>query len=314
MSVRLALAVLASLATSTHAVAQQVEAYSVPRTPHGHPDIQGVWATEFVTSLERPPGVENLVASPEEAQALVAVIWSQLPDNIDPDLDYQGINQLAMVKGEYRTSLVVDPENGQMPYSQAGNDLAAWSVMRDAQLFDHPAQRPLVERCLENWGFPPIRALPVFLPRQVFQTDDHVVIVSEDSVGRRMIHLHGEPPPDVLRSVEGYTIGYWEGDTLVAHTTHLRAEDPVRAVLGRPLLLSRDTKITERFTRVSDTELFYQYTVEDDELYTQPWTGELSMRRHDGPLYEYACHEGNYSMPLSLRGARAQERHEAASR
>ena len=78
------------------------------------------------------------------------------------------------------------------------------------------------------------------------------------TVGRRMIHLHGEPPPDVLRSIEGYAIGHWEGDTLVVHTTHLRAEDPVRAVMGRPLLLSRDTKITERFTRVSDTELSYQ--------------------------------------------------------
>ena len=232
--------------------------------------------------LERPPGVDNLVASPEEAQAVVVAILTHLPEVIDPDVEYQGIDQLAMVKAGYRTSVIVEPENGQMPYSQVGLDLAAWTRARDTHLFDQPDQRPLAERCLENFGYPPIRSITVFLPRQIFQTRDHVVIVSEDSVGRRMIHLQSEAPPDALRSVEGYVNGHWDGDTLVAHTTHLRAEDPARGVIGRPLLLSRDSKITERFTRVSETELFYQFTVEDDELYTQPWTGEFSMIRHDG--------------------------------
>ena len=89
-------------------------------------------------------------------------------------------------------------------------------------------------------------------------------------------------------------------------TTHLRAEDPARDGLGRLLLLSRNSRITERFSRVSEAELVYRYTVEDDELYTQPWTGEFSLIRHDGPLHEYACHEGNYSMPTILAGGQAE--------
>ena len=256
---------------------------------------------------ERPPGMPGVVATPEQAAGLAAGILGGLPDNVDPDVALQALDELLMVKGEYRTSIVVDPANGQIPFSQKGGELAAWVLARDEGAFDRADQRPLVERCLENWGMPPIRALPVLLARQVFQTRDHVVIVSEDSVGRRVIHLHGDPPPDALRSIEGYAVGHWEGDTLVAHTTHLRADDPARSVIGRPVLLSRDTRITERFTRVSETELFYRYTVEDDELYTQPWSGELSMMRDESPLYEYACHEGNYSIANALLGGRAED-------
>ncbi len=146
----------------------------------------------------------------------------------------------------------------------------------------------------------------MFLPRQIVQTRDHVVIVSEDGVGLRTIHLRGEPPPDVVRSIEGYSAGHWEQETLVVKTTQFRAEDPARNVIGRPLLLSRKSTITERFTRVSDGELFYRFTVEDDQLYSQPWTGEFSMTRQAGPIYEYACHEGNYSLANSLRGGQAE--------
>ena len=129
----------------------------------------------------------------------------------------------------------------------------------------------------------------------------------EDQVGLRIIGLRRAPLPDSLRSIEGYPMGRWEGDTLVVRTSHLRGEDPARFLLSRPLLLSRDTEITECFTRVSETELFYQFTVEDDELYTQPWRGEFSMVRQEVPIYEYACHEGYYSMTTILRGGLAQE-------
>jgi hypothetical protein len=109
----------------------------------------------------------------------------------------------------------------------------------------------------------------------------------------------------VVRSISGYSVGRWEKDTLVVDTTNLRADDPARNVAGRPLLLSRRSKVTERFTRVSPTELFYRFTVEDDELYTQPWSGEFSMALFDQPIYEYACHENNYSLTNILRGGRA---------
>ena len=247
MHLRLTFVALASLATSATGFAQPIEPYAVPRTAHGHPDFQGVWATEFLTTLERPSGVESLVANPEQAQALAATIWSQLPDVLDPQVHQDDTRQLAMVKGEYRTSVIVEPENGQLPFTQAGLDLAAWSLDRDTQLFDRPDQRPLVERCLESFGYPPMRTIPIFLPRQLFQTRDHVVIVTEDQVGLRIIRLEGEPPPDRLRSFGGHSTGHWEGDTLVVRTTHLRAEDPARFVIGRPLLLGRDSTITERF-------------------------------------------------------------------
>ena len=169
-------------------------------------------------------------------------------------------------------------------------------------MFDHAGQRPLVERCMESYGDPPMRSIPYFIPRQIFQNRDHFVMLTEDPTGLRIIRLGAEPPPDSVRSTQGYSIGHWEGDTLVVRATNLRADDPVRFGVGRALLIGRETKIEERFTRVSQTELRYRYTVEDDELYTQPWSGEFSMVLWDEPIYEYACHEGNYSLPNSLRG------------
>jgi len=204
MSIRSAIAIL--LLVPAAAGAQGEGSYVVPRTPDGHPDFQGVWGTGFLTTLERPPGVEHLVAGPEQAEALVAAIRGQIPDNVDPDVLRYDFRELALVRDEYRTSVIVDPPDGRLPYSPAGLELAAWSAVRDAQHFDGPEDRPLEERCLQNLGFPPIRAIPVFLPRQI---------------------------------------------------------------------------------------------------YTRPWTGELSMRRYDVPIYEYGCHEGNYSMVNVLLAGRA---------
>lgn len=97
-------------------------------------------------------------------------------------------------------------------------------------------------------------------------------------------------------------------------TTHPRGEDPAHFAVPRPLLLSRQSRITERFTRVSEAELFYQFTIDDGELYTQPWVGEFSFRWHDGLLYEFACHEGNYSLPYMLSGRQAAAARAAASK
>ena len=300
-------AVLLVCLTSTFPVAaHDGERYTVPRTEHGHPDFQGIWATAFLTMLERPPGVANLVATPEEARKLAVAIRANAPAVVDPDFQLQNIQQLALVKGEFRTSHIVDPEDGRMPFTAAGLELAARVEARDSKSFDDIEQRPLAERCLENLGYAPIRTVPVFLPRQIVQTRDSVVISSEDSAGLRVIRLGGPEPPASLTSVGGYSAGHWENDTLVVVTTHLRADDPARSHAGRPLLLSRRSRIVERFTRVSPTELFYRFTVEDDELYTRPWTGEFSMTRHDGPTYEYACHENNYSLPNILRGGQVE--------
>jgi hypothetical protein len=205
----------------------------------------------------------------------------------------------------------MDPKNGQIPFTKAGLDLSAKVQASDNEKFDNVEERPLVERCLENLGYAPMRAVPVLLPRLIVQTRDHVVIFSEDSSGPRTIPLGplvGRPVPSALRSIGGYSVGRWEGDTLVVETTNLRADYPARTVVGRPLVISRNTWITERFTRVSATELFYQFTIRDNELYTQPWSGEFSMTRYDGPIYEYACHEANYSLMNVLQAGRAMEK------
>ena len=298
-------ALVSSTVLSTSALGQTARPYAVPRTVDGHPDFQGVWATQFLTLLERPPGVEHLVADPEQARAVVETMRSQLPSLIDPDFTIWNISQLALVKGEYRTSLIVEPVDGRMPLRQAGLDLSARIAVRNAQEFDHPEQRPLLERCMTSYGAPPIIQGGVLGAHQIVQTRNHVVIVTEGPVGVRIIRLGGQPLPDALRTVDGYSTGRWEGDTLVVQTTHLRGEDPARYALPRPLLLSRHSRITERFIRVSATELFDQFTIDDGELYTQPWVGEFSFRWHDGPIYEYECHEANYSLPNTLRGGQA---------
>ena len=301
------LVVVLSAALSTSVLAQTPRRYTVPRTEFGHPDFQGNWATAFLTRFERAPGVDSLTVTPEQARVVVETMVGNRPKVIDPDALIYDIRQLAIVKGEHRTSVVVDPKDGRIPYSKAGLDLSARIEERDRSRFDNVEERPLAERCLENLGYAPMRAVPVLLPRQIIQTRDHVVISSEDSSGPRIIHLAGPPLPESVRSIGGYSAGRWEGDTLVVETSHLRADDPARTVTGRPLLLSRQTRISEWFTRVSATELFYRFTIVDPELYTQPWSGEFSMTRYDGPMFEYACHEGNYSLANVLRGARVME-------
>lgn len=298
---------LISLATSSSLFAQQPPPYKVPRTEYGQPDFQGAWATAFLTMMERMPGVGALVLSPNEARGLAEKMAANLPALVDPDALIYNIRTLAVVKGEHRTSMVVDPLDGKIPFTPAGLALSAQIQARDRDRFDNVEERPLAERCLENLGYPPMRAVPVVLPRFIVQTRDELVIVSEDSSGPRIIHLGGKPGPRTVRSIGGYSVGRWEGDTLIVETTHLRADYPARSAPGRPMVISRNTRITERLTRVSPTELFYRFTVEDPELYTQPWSGEFSMTRFESPIFEYACHEGNYSLTNALRGQRVLE-------
>jgi hypothetical protein len=295
-------------------LAQTAQRYAAPRTAHGHPDFQGVWVHESLTMVERPPGVDKLVVDAAEAQAIVAMTLKGMPAVIDPDVAITGIRQLATVNGEYRTSVIVDPKDGRMPFSKAGLDLMASIVARNNGKFDHPEERPFSDRCLESLAAPPIRSLPITLPHRIVQTRDYVVIASEGPAGLRIVRLNGRPLPDGIHSIEGHSLGLWERDTLVIRTTGMRDDDPSRTVLGRPLLLSRNSRITERFTRVSPSELVYRYTVEDPDLYTQPWSGEFSLQWHEGPIYEYACHEANYSMPNMLRGGQAEAARQAEAK
>src|SRR6185436_15020347 len=185
---RVAPLTLLTLLASATLVAQQPARYAVPRTEFGHPDFQGSWSTAFLTMLERLPNVTGLVATPEQAQQLVQTIRARTPALIDPDVTITDLKVLAMVRGEYRTSLIIDPKDGRMPFTPAGLELNASMRNRDLQKFDHPEERPLVERCLDTTGNPPIRTVPVFLPYQIVQTRDYVVLSSEIP-GPRVIHL-----------------------------------------------------------------------------------------------------------------------------
>ncbi len=296
--------VVAVVVMSAAMAAWQATPYTPSLTPDGQPDIQGVWTTAFATMLERPDGVDDLVVPPEQAPAVAAAILSRFPELHDPQLDWDGVTGLARVRGQYRTSLIVEPASGKIPYTPAGLGVALRVMGRNANKFDNPEERPLAERCLSSLGYAPIRTLPVVFPRQIVQSRDHVAILSEDPVGLRIIHLEDLDRPTELPSTSGFSTGVWEGNTLVVRTTHFRAADPARFGIGRPIVLTPNTVVTERFTRVSNTELVYRYTVEDAELYRQPWTAEFSMTWFDGPIYQYACHEGNYSLPAELRGAR----------
>lgn len=308
MYVRTAFSLITALSISATTLAQQSDSYHVPRTEHGDPDIQGVWGARFNTMLERPEGLP-LVMPAEQAAGVAQIVYERggLAGNTDPDIDIFGPPVLAQVKGEFRTSVIVYPENGRLPYNQHGIESSSYSYFGGTG-FDHPEQRPGVERCIEAWASPPMRAFSYQLYNGVVQTPEKIAIVSEENAPLRVIHMDGQSRPDALRSMEGHSVGQWEGDTLVVETTHYDGNLPARATMGRPMLLSDEARVTERFTRVSETELFYQYTVDDPVYYTEPWRGEFSFTLSDqNHIYEYACHEGNYSMTGALRGERVVE-------
>jgi len=301
----LAIALTACICNSL-SFAQSPDSYKAPRTEHGQPDLQGVWSTRFNTMLERPEGLP-LILSPEQATGFAQAVHQAFEGNADPDIDRLGAPTLVMVKGEYRSSVIVYPENGVLPYNELGIQMSSYQYF-DGTGFDHPEQRPGVERCTEAWGAPPMRAFAYQLFHGIVQTADTIALMSEEVNPLRVIHMDGQSRPDAIRTLEGHSIGHWEGDTLVVETTHYSSINPARATMGRPMLISADARVAERFTRVSETELFYQFTVDDPVYYTEPWRGEFSFTRDEGGhIYEYTCHEGNYSMVGALRGARAQE-------
>jgi hypothetical protein len=228
-------------------------------------------------------------------------------------------DSLARVKGEYRTSNVVDPPNGQIPYKPArrGSRPAGGNFLTGAGLYDGPEYLGIAERCL--LGFSGNSGPGMFTPiynnnYQFVLTDRYLVIAAEMVHDARIIPIYASETearahhkPDAIKPWMGDSVGWWDGDTLVAESINL---DPVQAEQGQ-IRLSPKGKVTERFQRWADDEIFYSFTVEDPETYTQRWTVENSFRPQSR-VYEYACHEGNYAMPSILAGARKLEREQAA--
>jgi hypothetical protein len=305
----LALAATA-LALGTSALAQ-TPAPLLARTKDVHPDLHGVWEGRWTTPLERPPEAPSLVLTVEQATAMMAGMEAgrrARPVNANPDSDFDLIG-LALVKGEYRSSLVVDPPDGRLPLTEEGK---AARARFQRELFDNPEERMASERCVGGPGRAPMHSVPTNSYMRIIQSPGHVVLHTEALDDVRILALGGKHGPDAVLDLQGDSIAWWNGDTLVVETENFRADDPAR--FSPPMsviLLSPKTTVIERFTRVSDKEIVYRFTVSDPVLYTQPWTAETSFIRTSARMFEYACHEANYSLTNILRGGREMERRTA---
>lgn len=328
-SIHLVAAVSVALLSATTAFAQS-KPYKAPRTVFGHPDLQGVWTNATLTPVERPSSLgEKLVLSEAEARAQEMRMAKMLeaadaPSDPNAELkagqDVGGYNmfwadfgtKLAVVNGEYRSSLIVEPANGRVP--PLTPEAAARVTSSSKADADGPESRPLGERCLLAFGNasgPPMMPVMYNSNYQIVQGQDHVVILVEMPHDARIVHLKDKPLPEDIRPWMGHSVGRWEGETLVVETTQINRQQYLTIGGGatyRYLPTSDKLKVTERFTRTAANTIHYEFKVEDPDVFTQPWRGEMPLNAQTTPLYEYACHEGNYALPGILAGAREEEK------
>lgn len=305
------------------------------------PDLQGIWTNASLTKLSRPSGVDSLIVSPEEAAVIAANTpiagleggldevddgVNETPTAAGEDFGTRAYNSfwvdpgsnLALVKGEYRSSYVTIPENGQVPRLENPNyDFERRNFgSRYATGFGDargPEAIPNAERCLIGFGNkagPGMMAALYNNTYQFVQTEDYVMILVEMVHDARIIPVFDSAEearanrrPVVLEQWFGDSVGWYEDDTLVVETVNI---DPLQ-LSQSSIPITKQGHIIERFSRYSENEIFYRFTVEDSNIYSQPWTAELSFYATDDGLYEYACHEGNYAMPGILAGARRLE-------
>ncbi|MGZ6040111.1 MAG: hypothetical protein ACXWKR_15685 [Phenylobacterium sp.] len=299
--------------------------YHAPRNAFGQPDLQGVWNTHFFLPMEASPDMPSLTLPEAEAQAYARklnveagklAIFSQDPEVAEIRAD-PNRSSLAIVRGQRRTRQVVEPANGMLPLTPGMRgqmrfiELALRTQTVPPFSTDGPEVRPNWERCVVGWGQPPIVNTSDINPREIVQTKDAVVILTEYGPDLRIIPLTDKHGPLLQASALGDAIARWEGDTLVIETIGMPDKDALRPF--PTLFVPATAKVIERYTRVSKTELLYQYTVVDPSIYTAPWLAEYSLFASARPIYEFACHEGNYSLPNILAGARADEKARAAA-
>lgn len=286
---------------------------SEPRAPAGSTytalSIEGNWRVNFILPMEATPNTPGLIVSEQAAVVVAAVAGAALADEfartLDPELPMLVTQSdgLAIVRGQRRTRAVVLPINGKLPYTAAARkELGA--PPPDGS-FDNPEQRPNAERCLVGQGQPPLSSFALDSHIQILRTRDQVVILTEYGADLRIVALTKTHAPKVLWSQLGDSIGRWEGNTLVIETVGMPDADRVR--IAPTLIVPGDATVIEHLTPISDVELLYQFTVVDPKIYAAPWLGEFSWFRTKLPMYEHACHEGNYSLPNILAGARHEE-------
>ena len=303
------------------------------RTPDGRPDLQGVWTFRTVTPLERPRELANkaILTADEAATFEKEVNRSQNRDLIDPTkgaLNYAPESQGGVVPynefwydrgttvvASRRTSLIVDPADGRLPpltpeaqkKADARREIGR-QEQRGRPLANNPEDRGVGDRCIMGFNSgPPMLPGGYNQNVQILQTPDHILVLNEMIHNARVIPLDGRPH-GVIRQWAGDSRGRWEGDTLVVDTINFYGETSLNG--SGPKM-----HLVERFTRVDAAMINYEITVENPDTWTKPWTAALPLMRLDDQvarIFEYACHEGNYSLETVLRGARLAEKEEAA--
>jgi hypothetical protein len=303
----------------------------VPRMRDGHPDLSGNWTYATLTTLERPRefGTKAFLTAEEAAEYEKKTLVVQDRDRRDgegpegrgsdgrTDVD-RAYGQAwweygSKIVGTRRTSLIIDPPDGRIPALTPDGERRAldrrglWTANNDYEggargtSLDSYADRPLQERCM-GWTVtgPPMIPGAYNNNLAIYQNADHVVVVNEMVHEHRMIPLDGRPQvASPIRLWMGSSRGRWDGDTLIVTTANFR-----------PMVFrsaSDKLRLTEKFLRVDADTLLYEFTVDDPLTWTKPWTAQFPMTRMDEPVYEYACHEGNYSLPNILKGARKTE-------
>tara|TARA_B110000858_G_scaffold115070_1_gene131508 strand:- start:24598 stop:25566 length:969 start_codon:yes stop_codon:yes gene_type:complete len=303
--------------------AAQAQGYEPPRTVHGKPDLQGTWTNASITTLERDARYNSLTLSDDEVMRQTDdhpqnvrlatddnMVAGELPDGADLDKG-RGYNafwidpgtKFGLINGEYRTSWIVDPVDGRIPYNDAGRARKAALEVKNAS-FDGPETRSLADRCISTGmrtGPPMINGL-YNNNYEFVQTEDYMVLRTEMVSHARIIPIGSEHKMAALAPLFGESVAHWDGDTLVVETTNF---SPIQEETA--ISLTSKARVVERFTRVSAEQIVYEFTVDDPEYYSQPWHGELSFLSTQNKVYEFACHEGNYAMSGLLAGARRAE-------
>ena len=298
------------------------KSFTIPRTPDGHPDLQGIWTNATLTPMERPAKLAGKATLTEaEATAfekqdneelqkqdgasdgpLIAAAGSSGTGGYNVLFIDRG-SQLAKVDGVKRTALIVDPPDGKVPplTDQAKQRIAG--MFRNFNRYNTVKDRPLSERCLLGFGStsgPPM--LPVLYNNnyQIVQTPDAVMILVEMVHDVRIIRMNGTHAPPSIRQLLGDSIGHWEGDTLVVDTTNFTDQTTFRGS-------SENLHVIERFQRADANSILYKVSIDDPTTFSKIWTMEYPFVASPGPIYEYACHEGNYALTDILGGARKSD-------
>lgn len=319
----LAFAVLLSLpAAAQTSKPTATKSSSVPRID-GHPDLSGIWTNATVTPIERPA---QFAGKPTLTDAEAAAFEKNLSDDLKTEdgasdgpliraagssgtggynaLFIDRGSQMDRIDGVKRSSLIVDPPDGKIPPITDAARARRAKEMRNFFNYDDVKNRPLSERCIIGFSStagPPMMPVLYNNTYEFVQTKDNIMILVEMVHDVRVIRMNSTHAPSNVRTLLGDSIGHWEGDTLVVDTTNFRPESAFGGA-------SQNLHVIERFERASADTILYKVTIDDPSTYTRQWTMEFPFNATKGPVYEYACHEGNYAMTDIMGGAREMEK------